>query len=357
MRFSLKTLDDQIEAALGVLRDLLFAVDPRDPPRLRDVVTQALTSYRSDFVYEGHGTAIRRAARGLSPIQHLGYVVHGLPQLEQCEGLHARFDEESAALMGRIEAIREFLLVRGRLTASFTGSDRAFAAVRRALTEWSAALRVAPVEAEAIRFEPFAGPPREGLAAPIDVAYCAQSFPAPHYSHPDEPLLVLGARMVGADYILSEIRFKGNAYGASFRYDPLGGCMTLSSYRDPHVVQTLRVFEGVRAYVQQADWQPVDVDRAIIGSAKDDERPIRPGEATGLALQRYLIGLTPALRAERLQRLRGATPAEVKRALLAVLEANLARGAVCVVASRERLEQANEQLGGAALTVKDILKR
>ena len=92
-------------------------------------------------------------------------------------------------------------------------------------------------------------------------------------------------------------------------------------------------------------------------NAKDDERPIRPGEATGVALQRHLLGVTPALRAERMQRFRRATPAEVKRALLAVLETEFGRGAICVVASREKLEQANARLGSGALVIEEILKR
>ncbi len=94
-------------------------------------------------------------------------------------------------------------------------------------------------------------------------------------------------------------------------------------------------------------WEQVDIDRAIITAARDDEKPIRPEEATAMALQRYLAGETEDWRNERTRRLRTSTPSEVKRALLDTLEANQPRSAICVVSSREKLEQANRELGEA----------
>ncbi len=354
LRFGLKTLDANIDRALGVLNDLLFGVDPRDRDRLEDVITQSLTAYRSHFLYEGMATASTRAANGLDDVHHLAYLVNGLPQLEQCERLHRDFDAAHGALMDRIESIRDFLLNRYRLTVSFTGSDAVYDKVRAAFAAWAGAMRAEPLGQVPIPFRAPAVPSREGLAAPIDVAYCVQAFPAPHISHPDEPLLVLGARMISADYILSEVRFKGNAYGAWYQYDGLGGTISIQSYRDPHVFQTLGVYAGVTDYVKNVDWTQADVDRAIIGSAKEDERPIRPGEATGTALQRHLVGVTTDLRRSRMQRMRAATPPEVKRAMLEALHANLDRSVICVVASREKLESANAQMPGRELAIEEI---
>ena len=42
LSFHLKALDNKMDAALDVLHDLLFAVNPRDTERLRDVMVQAV---------------------------------------------------------------------------------------------------------------------------------------------------------------------------------------------------------------------------------------------------------------------------------------------------------------------------
>ena len=354
MRFHLKALDGKMDAALDVLHDLIFDVNPRDTERLRDVLVQAVAEYRTEMIQDGLNTAIHHASRGLSPEAHLSEIVFGLPQLHNSETLLSNFDELNTDLICHIEAIRDFLLTRGRVTASFTGSDTTFEQTRTRLGEWLSAMRDAPIPSEPIAFQPFDTPPREGLAGPIQIAYCAHVMPAPHYSHPDSTLLSIGAHILRLDYIMSEIRFKGNAYGAYFTYSPFDAHLYQASYRDPHVARTLNVFEQAADYVKQMEWTQTDIDRAIIATAKNAEKPIRPSQAASDALSQYLVGQTREMREERYAQLRQATPTEVKRALLQLLEENQDRAAVCVVSSREKLEAANRELA-QPLAIEDIV--
>ena len=354
MVFRLKALDGKIDAALGVLHDLLFAVNPRDTERLRDILTQAVAEYQTEMIHDGSSTAVHHASRGLTSNAHLAEIIYGLPQLRNSEKLLSGFDELNADLMGHIEEIRDFLLTRGRVTASFTGSDTAFETTRTQLGEWLNAMQDEPVTSESIAFEKFETPPREGLAGPIQIAHCAHVMPAPHYSHPDSTLLTIGVHLVRLDYILSEIRFKGNAYGARLSYSPSDAMLCQSSFRDPHVARTINVFEQTVDYVKQVEWTQVDIDRAIIATAKDGEKPIRPSQAASGALSQHLVGQTREMREERYAQLRQATPTEVKRALLQLLEENGDKAAVCAVSSREKLEAANSELT-QPLVIEDIL--
>ena len=60
------------------------------------------------------------------------------------------------------------------------------------------------------------------------------------------------------------------------------------------------------------------------------------------------------MRENRYAQLRQATPTEVKRALLQLLEGNRDKAAVCVVSSREKLEAANRELA-LPLVIEDIV--
>ena len=128
------------------------------------------------------------ATRGLSPQAQLSEIVFGLPRLRTSEMSLNRFDECYAELCNCSEQIRDFLLVRDRVTASFTGSDAAYEALQKHFAEWIGAMRDEPIIPGRTGFKPFDTPPREGLAAPIQVAHCTQVMPAPHYSHPDSIL-------------------------------------------------------------------------------------------------------------------------------------------------------------------------
>ena len=356
VRFSLKALDDQIEEALSILGSVVFSVDPRDRARLQEVLVQARMRYRTGLVRNGARTASLHAGRGLDLEGHLAEIANGLPQLALCERLTGSFDAEHAALMERVERIRDFLLARGRLTVSHTGTEHGAACVSAALASWSGRLRDEPLTDVELGFKPYATPPREGLAAQMHVAYCAQVMPAPHFSQPEAVALEVGAHIVNLDWILPEIRFKGNAYGAWFRYDALGGSLGLGSYRDPHITRTLDVFGRSRDFVAEASWSETDIGRAIIAVAKRGFTPLRPRPATGLALQRHLAGITPEMREARHERLRATTAAEVRRTLEQTLAAGFPRSAVCVVSSRDKLEQANAELGGGLLAIEEILQ-
>ena len=356
VRFSLKALDDQMEEALSLLGSLLFGVDPRDRDRLREVVIQERMRYRTGLVRGGARTAGLHAGRGLDLAGHLAEIANGLPQLALCEQLAEQFDARHDGLMARIEQIRDFLLVRDRLTVSHTGTERGAGAVAAALADWSSRLRNEPVTDADLGFTPFAAPPREGLAAQMDVAYCAQVFGAPHISQPDAVPLEVGAHIVNLDWILPEIRFKGNAYGAWFRYDAVGGSAAFGSYRDPHIVRTLDVFARARDYVHAAAWSDEEIGRAIIAVAKRGFTPLRPRPANGLALQRYLAGITPAMREARHEQLKSVTAGAVKAALDRLLGGGLAHAPVCVVSSRAMLEQANRELAGNPLAIAEILQ-
>jgi len=355
MVFSLKALDAQIEPAMKILHDLLFALEPRDKPRLHDVIVQALANCRTGLVQDALHTAVLHAARGLSPEGHLEEQVHGLPQLPLLQDVTTDYDTRFDSVAAKIESIREHLLQSTGFVASFTGSDAAGDVVRKTLTEWGGKLHAAQKQPTDIAFVPFSSVPREGLAAPIQVAHCVQLVPAPHASHPDAPLLALASALLRVDYMVHELRFKGNAYGAFCTYSDHAGQLMLGSYADPHIVRTLNVFADMPDYIREARWTSTELDRAIISTAKHDSRPIRPEAATGQALGNYLAGRTREWREERYGAILAATPEDVRRAILAVLDTNLAVGPICVASSREKLEAANREMPGRPLSIENIL--
>ncbi|MEM1169501.1 MAG: insulinase family protein [Cyanobacteria bacterium P01_H01_bin.35] len=347
LRVTMKTLNEQIEPALELLRNMIFAVNPRDTARLREVMTQSLAQESSDLIYNGISTAMLRAGAGMTKEASISEIINGLPQLELLNKVCDRFDEHGANMMTQIETIRDFV-ANQPLNASFTGSDSAYEVVKKTLSEWGIQQQQKEGDIFGSRFEPIYNI-REGLAGPVQVAYCVQTMPAPHFSDPRSPLLRLGAHLLGLGYLFTEIRLKGNAYGAGCRYSGLGKTVSLYSYRDPHVSRTLDVFAGLIDYLKNVDWTQTDVDRAIIATTQDDSPVLRPETATGLALERHLTALTAEVREERYERSLKATVGDVKQTLLDVFTAGMERNNVCVMSSREKLEEAN------SLQISDIM--
>ncbi|MBN2448742.1 MAG: insulinase family protein [Lentisphaeria bacterium] len=356
LHLGLKTLDPQAEDAFELLGDLLFRLDPGDRERLRDVLTQAHAGYRSRFINDGMGVAQRRACRGLTPQGALDSILCSRQTMEQVDRLLKGFADEAPRLTETLTRMRGFLLDPARWTLSFTGSEAAFSALCRALESWRSSMRGSASAGPAdYPFRRLCPPLREGLVGPYDVSYCVKAMPAPVQADPEAPLFGLGIYIARFDYFLPEIRFKGNAYGAGMSFHHGAGTFVLSSYRDPRLVETLQVFDGLRRFAEEASWSQTDIDRAIIGAAKGMVRPIRPEAANRGALFQHLRGETAALREAQYAASLRASPAGVREALLKQLDAGEALAAVCVASSRARLEAANRALGDRGLALDDVL--
>lgn len=348
VQFSVKFLDENAEAALGVLRDLLFELDVRDTDRLRDVIQQTAAAHRSAIVENGMAIGQRHAARALGAENYVAQLLSGLPQVRLMTRLADHFAAHRDGIIQRLEEIRARMLNRQGLTVSFTGSSSVTDLVRRTIESWGHEMRLEPIVPMPVTLPAVPSPQLEGLAAPMQVAYCCRVVPAPHISHPDAPLLSVGSRIVSLDYILDEVRFKGTAYGGGAGYSGSTRSWNFYSYRDPWVKRTLDVYDRTLDWVKKADWTQTTIDRAIISTAKMAERPIRPAEATNQALVRHIIGDTSQRREQFHAALLAATRDAVKRATIEQLEQNMPRGGICVVSNRQKL-------GEAPLVVEDIL--
>jgi Zn-dependent M16 (insulinase) family peptidase len=355
MGFACKALDAQIDKAMQVIHDLIFAVDPRDPNRLRDVLMQTRAGYRSDVMENGHSYAQCHAGRHLTPNGLLAEQCNGIPQAALAALLCDHFEAEAESLMERIERIRSFMLSPDRLAISFTGSDHAYNAMTSAFGQWLPTMKGTPLPPTSHASHLTSNSSREGLAVPVQVAHCAQGMLAPKLDDPRSAALVIATHLARFEYFLPEIRLKGNAYGGGISYNPVGGTLFMTSFRDPHITRTLDIFAKTPEFAQTAAWSQADIDRAIIGTAKGDEKPLRPSEVTGEALARHQQGITPELREAFYAARLAVSPSLARSALLETLEAGFKSAPICVLSSREKLTEANKTLAGNALEISDVV--
>jgi Zn-dependent M16 (insulinase) family peptidase len=351
LNLSMKALDETYESGLDLVGAVLGSLRLDDVSRLRDVIVQQKTRRQSDIVPSGHSFAARHAGRGVSVVGAIRHLWAGVPQVQLGERLARGFDQLRDDLSAKLEAIRAFVLDAGRLRVSFTGT----AAMTAPTIAWLDSLpRLDSPIPDAVPVVPVADSGMSGLVFEADVAYCAACLPAPHASAVEYPALRVFSQLLSFGYLWEEIRVKGGAYGGSSQYDAGAGVLNLISYRDPSIVRTLDVYRRVTDHVRNADWGRDDIERAVIGCAKGDEKPVRPESATMDALWQELTGLSDDVRRERRQRLLELTPECVRDAALALLAQGLERCPMSVLSSRQRLDAANAELGGA-LVCEDVV--
>ncbi len=338
---SSKALDRKLPAMLALLADRVLRCDFTDRDRLRDVIIQGRVARRSGVIRSGNSYAASFAARRLSNNCALKETWKGLTQIRFFDRLAENFDAESDLIVDRLSAIREFLIRKDRLTSSILGRPASMEKIRRWLEGLLREIDRGPSPPPDIpAFTP--GPAtKEGVAVPADVAFVATAIPAAAFTEPAGPALFLLSSSLSYGYLWEEVRVKGGAYGCSASYNPANGTFSLASYRDPSIKQTLEVYYRLPGYLKEKmDLSPKALEQAVIGSFKKLDRPIRPEEAVGTALLRYLRGETDEERNKFRERLLALRGEDIRRASEEVLSPSLSGAPVCVLANREKLEEA-----------------
>jgi len=346
-------LDRKLEDMFAVVADRILRPDFTDRARLKDVILQGKVHRHAHIVPAGSHFAALYAARGFSENAALSERWGGITQVRHYDHMAVEFDAQADAVVEKLQRIQSCLSARGRVYASFVGAE----AQRRVACAWLrnllGSLRDEDAPEASGGFQP--GPAlREGVATPADVAFVATVMPAPPADHPDAAALLFLSQSLSYGHLWNEIRAKRGAYGAHAGYQGSNTLFSFTSYRDPCIRETLDTYAGVCRYVESGmDLSPAAVEQAIIGTVKTLDRPIRPGQAVGVALGRYLGGETPAFRKAFRQRLLGLQGEDIRRVAREALASGFTRSSVCVLSSREKLTAANATLP-EALAITDL---
>jgi len=185
----------------------------------------------------------------------------------------------------------------------------------------------------------------EGLTIPTKVNYVVKGGDLRGLGITPGGAAAVVQQYLNTTWLWNKVRVQGGAYGGSCSLDRRAGVFAFSSYRDPNLLDTLKVYDETAGFLREAEIDEEEVTRSIIGVIGQVDDYLLP-DAKGLAsLRRYLLGESE----ERLQRLRDeilSARVEDFRALGAALAQLAAAGRVVVMGSPEAIAAANAERGG-----------
>jgi hypothetical protein len=172
--------------------------------------------------------------------------------------------------------------------------------------------------------------------------------------HEDAPALSVISKILRSMYIHREIREKGGAYGGYAIYNLENGLFCFASYRDPHIVSTLNVYEAARSFIRSGRYNDEDVKEAILQICSGIDKPDPPGPAARKAFYRKLVSLTDESRKRFKRKLLELTCKEVAGVAEKYFDGNRENWAVAVISGEDRLKEANKKIEGDPLELNRI---
>ena len=142
-------------------------------------------------------------------------------------------------------------------------------------------------------------------------------------------------------YLWTRVRVQGGAYGAAAQF-ARNGLMLFTSYRDPNLTETLKVYDEIADYLKNFTASEREMTKYIIGTIATVDMPLTPQMKGNLAEMLYLRGITQEDRQKQRDEIL-ASDEKAIRALAPIIEACMKTETYCVFGGEEKVRE-NEKL-------------
>ncbi len=360
--FGGKCLNRKQDEMFDILRECVQDYNFFDLERIKALLLEYKSALESSVVQNGHALAISNAAQYFSDTCLLNEMWNGIQQVKYIKELSGRLDDKGdEPVLEQIKSdfyqIAETLFAGKNFRYALIGEEQMISSAHKGLSQitdilgadLNARLPVYGMSNPGSRIVT-----RKGWSTNTAVSFVGTSFKTVSMGHDDARGLAVISKLLRSNYLHREIREKGGAYGGFSAYNSEDGNFSFGSYRDPHICNTLDVFESVGNYLKTGSFTEDDVTESILQIASVIDKPDTPGTAAQKAFYRKILSMSDEMRINYKKQLLSVRREEIVQLSEKYFEPGAMKMAVSVISGNEKLNTANKKLGSNSLVVDRI---
>ena len=271
------------ERGLELIREQVLDTDFSDQEKIREELGILVSNFEMGLVPYGHLHAIHRAMSWQTPSAYYSEALSGLSYFMFLKKLAKSYGPEDQKIL---ESLYHRLTLSQERVVNIAASGTDLYQMKEAISHWLTAFPSEKLKASPLIFHPQGR--KEAFITTTNVQFVAQAGHL-HESYQvfHGPGLMV-SNLVSNDHLYKEIRAKGGAYGQGMQLSYLDDTLYTFSYRDPHLDRTLEVNQTIPAYLHGLTLSPQDLDRTLIGSIGNLDRPMTERQKSSFDLMLYL---------------------------------------------------------------------
>ncbi len=337
-----KVLYDKIDFAFDMIEEILFTSSLEKEKRLYEILARLKSRLQVRLTSAGHSTAATRAMAHFSPVSAFNERTGGVALYELVESIETHFEDKKGELVDNLQKLLSALLVQEGLMVSLTSEKEVLSKVEERIRRLRGKLphRTENDETKQSSDSILIPQSNEGLMTASQVQYVALAGNFRQYGCQYNGALRILRTIMGYEYLWTNIRVQGGAYGCMSGFGKTGDTY-LVSYRDPNLGRTLDVYRGISDYLKNFTVDERDMCKYIIGTISESDTPMNPSAKGNRSLNAWMSHVTEEdLQKERDQIL-GASQRSI-RALEPLLRAVLEHGNICVIGGEQKIQSEKE---------------
>jgi Zn-dependent M16 (insulinase) family peptidase len=269
-----KAMLRQTEEMVNILQDILLTVRFDNRDRFRQMVLEAKARAEQNLVPHGHQIVNLRIRSHFGESHRVAEQMGGISYLFFLRQLVRDVENDWKGVLAALSDMHRTLVKRRNMIFNVTLDKDSRPGFEKQLNRFIDAL---PHGAVAQADWALKGPaPFEGMTIPSQVNYVgkgANLFDTGYVFHGSSLVIT---RYLRNAFLWDRVRVQGGAYGAFCFLDRMSGALTLVSYRDPNLLETLDVFDRSALFLKDTDLGEEELAKSIIGAIGDLDRHMLP---------------------------------------------------------------------------------
>ncbi len=327
---------------INLIKEIVNDFDFSDTKRVKMLLSSVYSKFQSSIVDQGHTYAAQKAMSSFSRSAELTEIWQGLGQIKFLKKIK---NKESGFLSANLNALGDYFRQKPASHIALIGADNKISKIKSELDEPGSVKNSINKKIREKRNI------KQAFAVPTAVSFVAAAMKVPDIEHVDAPALMVMSKILARGFMHNEIREKRGAYGGFARYNYINGSWYFGSYRDPHIVSTLEVFEKAKQHMIKTKHSQEDIKEAIIATSAEIDKPGTEVELAQKAFSRKLMGLNDNTRQSFKENLLKVDKNDIAIVSEKYLRDNWQDYSVAVISSKDKIEKANKKLMESSLDV------
>ena len=337
-KVSCKLLPHHVEQAMDLLTELFVETQFTEKEKLREQLGQIFYEIERSFTGAPEYRATQRLYTYLSPEGVYEDQISGLGFYQYIKAIYEDFDGQYEKLAADLKDVLSQLIYTEQLKMSVSVSKSQQELLRVHLKNL---IQNLPHSLDVVQIQPltqqeqplilgdeafFNGQEVQAIAKGI--CYSALGY---HYKGQLEVI----ANVLENTYLWDRVRLQGGAYGCDIMLTR-EGYVSICSYCDPQLQQTLKVYGEIGNYLRQLQLSEATIERAIISTLGAMLAPISMEQQSERACHYWITGEDQSLRQRIYDEIRQTTLADF-HAAAPLFESLAVSGKTCIFGSKEKL--------------------
>lgn len=330
-----KAFYDRLLDAVALMKEIMLTSDFGDTRRLKEILGEGKSRVQAQMMSAGHSVAAGRALSYGSVSARLSEEISGVPFYRLMADLEENFEEKKEKLTAALQTLAEMIFRPENLMVDFVGDREAIEKLQAPVADLMQSLYRTTVRKE--QYRPVVQRENEGFMTAGQVQYVCRAGNYVKKGLPYTGALKVLKVMMGYEYLWTNVRVKGGAYGCMCSFGRTGESYFVS-YRDPNLSKTLEIYEKAAETIAGYEADERTMTQYVIGAISDMDAPMTPATRGLYSLTAYMTGITGEFLQKERDQVLSAT-AEDLRSLSKYIEAFMQDDYLCVVGNAGKIKK------------------